>query len=78
MRGTADIAGYFAYRGCGQVPAPRARETTCGSRQNIVGVGHKQADELDLVVALDELDASCARDDAQLVEPAGRSFTLWP
>src|SRR5262245_38629356 len=38
MRGTADIAGYCAYRGCGRVPAPRARETTCGSRQNMVGL----------------------------------------
>jgi hypothetical protein len=33
------------------------------------GVGHKQAGKLALVVALDELDASCAQDDAQLVEP---------
>jgi hypothetical protein len=35
-----------------------------------VGIGDEQASELALVIALDELDASCARDDAQLVEPA--------
>ena len=33
------------------------------------GVGHKQAGEFALIIALEELDASCARDDAQLVEP---------
>src|SRR5215467_3616654 len=33
-----------------------------------LGVGHEQAGELALVIALDELDASCARDDAQFLE----------
>jgi len=34
-----------------------------------VGVGHEQASELALVIALDEPDTSRARNDAQFVEP---------
>jgi len=35
-----------------------------------VAVGHEQASELALVIALDEPDSSRARNDAQHVEPA--------
>jgi hypothetical protein len=34
-----------------------------------VGVAHEHANKLALVVVLDELNTSCARNDAQLVEP---------
>src|SRR5262249_18190814 len=55
----------------GGPPTPRACEplAVAAKHRGCVGVGHKQAGELALVVALDELDASCARDDAQLVDP---------
>src|SRR5215470_12043716 len=45
--------------------ATRAREplAAAAKHRGCAGVGHEQAGELTLVVALDELDASCARDD---------------
>src|SRR5262245_39706463 len=54
----------------GRPATPRACEppADAAKHRGCVGVGHKQAGELALVVALDELDASRIRDDAQLVE----------
>src|SRR5262249_40284660 len=54
----------------GGPPATRACEplAVAAKHRGCAGVGHKQAGELALVVALDELDAACARDDAQLVQ----------
>src|SRR5215470_6022874 len=51
---------------------PRACEplADAAKHRGCVGVGYKQASELALVVAFDEPDTSCARNDAQLVEPA--------
>src|SRR5215831_9019881 len=57
-----DAAGPSTLRACEPLAAA-AKHRGC------VGVGHEQASELALIIALDELDASCTRDDAQLVEP---------
>src|SRR5690349_22037916 len=50
---------------------PRACEPLAitAKHSGCVGISYKQSSELALIIALDELDASCARDDAQLVEP---------
>src|SRR5262249_32226060 len=55
----------------GRPSAPWACEplAEAAKHRGRVGVAHEQASELALVIALDELDASCARNDAQLVEP---------
>src|SRR5262245_40063585 len=55
----------------GGPPAPRACEplAEAAKHRGCVGVGHEHADKLALIIALDELDASCARNDTQSVEP---------
>src|SRR5262249_60689449 len=50
---------------------PRACEplAVAAKHRGCIGVRHKQASELALVITLDELNAFCVRNDAQLVEP---------
>src|SRR5262249_5040576 len=43
--------------------------TEAAKLRGCVGVAHKQTSELAFVVALDELNAFCARNDTQSVEP---------
>src|SRR5215467_5606118 len=56
----------------GGPPATRACEplAVAAKHRGCAGIGHKQTGELALVITFDELDASCARNDAQSVEPA--------
>jgi hypothetical protein len=57
-----NAGGPLTPRACEQLAEP-------AKRRRCVGVGHEEASELALVIALDELDPFCARNNAQPVEP---------